>query len=455
MPYIFAINLLYFFSVFYFGYIFHIIFKNKIALFFGILIAFLNPFMMSNEWFYILREPLSSISDVVMLASSLALAFYGFKIKSLPHLLIFSLIFLFNQFFREEDILRWFYVFILIYFLLYKVNFKKKFIYQSLVIILILFLTQQIIDNTYRIFVKNFYGLPIKHELSEGEFPKFLSNLRSISSGNDNRLAQIKWTALERLSILAPEFKPLFDNLPIPNHNSISCIRYGVCKEWSYGYLSFWILHASTSSGIASNLMESQDYFRNLNKKIKELCYTKEFSCNPENSRLVPGFKLKWTRALFDEVKRNLSLIIYPEIEAYHNKNNTNYSKFDTPDYKFVLGLSRNFWITQNYGLEFNKLRANTLPVLRILFFSLLIILTLYILIKPIIFPGYTLTPIYIVSAAYFIYSIFRLFILSYIAIYFGSYEDRMFYPTYTGLIALISYTIYDFVNSKRNYYEK
>lgn len=452
LPYIITLNFLYFFSVCYLGYIAYRLTQSRWVLICGFFIALVNPIPISSDWFFVMREPISCIADILILASSLFLAKNGLNRKSFPHLIVLGLVFLATQFLREEDILRWAYLLVFSLLILWQNKFQRKFVVVTISFLSVLFLLYQLTDLNYRTFVNKTYGLPIKQEILEGELPKLLSNLRSISVGKENRMATIKWDALSKLSSSVPEFKQIYDHLPIPSANSLSCNRLGVCKEWSYGYLVFWILSATTDSGVATNLVQAQKFYHILNDKINEKCSRKEINCKTENERLLPSFEIKWTRAFFEEARKNLASVFFPFVSAYDSSIVNATPTVALSTYESTLGVSKNKWVVENYGLTLSKIRISIVPILRFLIMPLLIFCVFLLLLKPALYPGFCLTPIYIVAMSYLLYSLIRLIVLAYVAIFMGGYEDRMFFSTYVGLLSLSTYIIYDWFSSQRNY---
>jgi len=452
LPYIITLNCLYFLSVCYLGYVTYKLTQSRWALISGILIALINPIPISADWFFVYREPISCIADILILAASLFLAKNGLNRKSFPHLIVLGLVFLTTQFLREEDILRWSYLLVFSLLILWQNKFQRKFIIVTISFLSVLFILYQLTDFSYRTFVNKNYGLPIKHEISEGELPKLLSNLRSISLGKENRMATIKWDTLSKLSASVPEFKKIYDNLPIPSANSLSCNRLGVCKEWSYGFLVFWILSATTDSGVATNLVQAQNFYHILNEKINEKCSLREIICKTDNGRLIPSFKIKWSRAFFEEAKKNLFSVIFPFVSGYNSTTVNVIPNVALETYKSTLGVSKNKWVAEDYGATLSKIRISIVPVLRVVIAPLLIFCVFLLLLKPAIFPGFCLTPIYVVSISYLLYSLIRLIVLAYVAIYMGGLEDRMFFSTYVGLLSLSACITYDWFSSRRNY---
>jgi hypothetical protein len=45
-----------------------------------------------------------------------------------------------------------------------------------------------LVNQSARAYVEAHYGLPILHDMSEGEFPRLMAAIRSVDSGPDNRL---------------------------------------------------------------------------------------------------------------------------------------------------------------------------------------------------------------------------------------------------------------------------
>ena len=76
--------------------------------------------------------------------------------------------------------------------------------------------------------------------------------------------------ALAKLRIQVPDFAPVIDRLPPPGPHTFSCQLQGVCREWSNGWMPFWIKDAAAEAGLTPDLPTAQSYFRHIAKTSKK-----------------------------------------------------------------------------------------------------------------------------------------------------------------------------------------
>lgn len=169
--------------------------------------------------------------------------------------------------------------------------------------------------NRARSFARHRYGLPILHELSEGEFPKLIASMRS-ASAQTNRLVMVTQEGLRNMRQAVPALAPVIDRLPPPGTgpNNYSYARFGISDEWTSGWLIFWIKDAAYDVGLTPDLVKAQNYFREARTAIDTACRDGRLTCHEDGSGLLPPFHLRWTRAFFQELKGILVMTFRPGI---------------------------------------------------------------------------------------------------------------------------------------------
>ena len=123
-----------------------------------------------------------------------------------------------------------------------------------------------------RAWMSRAYGLPILHDFGEGAFPRLVAAMRSVKATRDNRHVMVSQEALSKLEAAVPEVAGVVERLPRPGPGSYSCVRVGVCSEWTNGYMLFWIKDAVFDSGGGRSLPDSQKRMDDLRRAIDSAC---------------------------------------------------------------------------------------------------------------------------------------------------------------------------------------
>ena len=147
-----------------------------------------NPITLSVEWTRVIREPLGVGIFVALTASMLHIsAGISSGRRTGIHWAIFSLAFAFSVYLREDDRLLWGLL----------TGFVAAVLWQSkrrdgdysairkaslIAVLLAPIVTTLLYDAAIRNFLERHYGLPILHEYSEGEYPRFMATVRAIDS---------------------------------------------------------------------------------------------------------------------------------------------------------------------------------------------------------------------------------------------------------------------------------
>lgn len=278
----------------------------------------LNPFTMGVGWTRILREPMSVVLMVCLVASMTHLLF---EIRArLPlnvgHVAAFSAALCLSMLLREEDVLLWGLVALFALAAVVVRSDARRPDLRGLLPLAMVIAVPVVLSlasgAATRLAVERMYGVGLLHDYSEGEFPKMMAAIRSVSSEKDNRLVMAPQDALQRISVEVPAFAPLFARLPPPGPNTDSCRLQGVCSEWSNGWMLFWMKDAAYEAGLTPDLASAQRYFAEVRAGIEAACASGRLSCAERGGGLLRPFELRWTRAYVVEFVRLVGMLLMP-----------------------------------------------------------------------------------------------------------------------------------------------
>lgn len=275
-----------------------------------------NPVSFDAQSFRVLREPIALILQVTILGS-MGYVFYSANIGKLAwaHLFILSIACSSLLLIREEDVILFgvLALFVVMVFLIVRHGFgNKKAIYLSGLIVGTVLFSIIASNTTARYYIFKQYGAPILHDFGQGEFPKLIAAIRSIEAQKDNRLVMPSQEVLLKLREKIPETATLISKLPRPGSGADSCARFGVCSEWTSGYMYFWLKDAAFASGSSPDLQSSQAYFKRLRLEIEKACSDGRLLCSHKGSNMFPPFELRWTRAIVYELSKAISMMVRP-----------------------------------------------------------------------------------------------------------------------------------------------
>jgi hypothetical protein len=409
----------------------------------------LNPVSMSQDWVRILREPLSTILLVTLFGAALhMLICIRVRKRHWPHLLVFCGMLAFSMLVREEDKLLWGLLLLVAaaVFLdaLAQGRLPQWGLRQAAPLLIVPALAVLGSDFVLRQMVEARYGLPILHDYGEGEYPKLLAAIRSIDSKTDNRLVMVTQEALAQLRTVTPEFAPVIDILPPPGPGTFSCQLQGVCTEWSNGWMPFWIKDAAFSAGFTPNLVAGQQYFKGVREQIEEACRSGRMKCSSRGSGVLPPFELRWTRAFVTEFIRLLGMVRNPlpgGLGGPGSDRNT-YAELrliaqtvtmDVTETKMQSGLktaAAPLVADAFVGWRWALMTPHLVIASMVLVLGLLALF--YCWAAPAVHPPSVL--LWVVTA-FFAYSTARLLALTYVATYFGPFDPRIIFSTYTAAL--------------------
>lgn len=420
-----------------------------------------NPITFGVEWTRVIREPLSMGLFVALTASMLHIAAgKATGQRTWIHLVLFSTVFAFSLYLREDDRLLWGLLALFAVTMIWQARQRagEWSGIQALPLIAVLlvpFGAALAYETVLRDFVERHYGLPILHEYSEGEYPKFMAAVRSIDSVKDNRMVMVPQETLRQLRVVVPRLAPVIDLLPPPGPGTHSCRLHGVCSEWANGWMPFWIRDAAYRAGLTPSLSAAQAYFREARLDIERACKDGNLKCTPRGGALVPPMELRWTRAYVAEAWRLAGMVLRPA----PNVIATHQLVYDVP-----VELGRKFQtitMTDRFDTELqtNFSHRAALPVFIsplswarvqiVMPYQVGAFILLLAAIPVLAWRLWTVerrlvSPLAAVTLVVGLYFFVRFAILSYVAVFMGMFDPRMMFSTYTVAVLLALPFIYD-----------
>lgn len=411
-----------------------------------------NPITLGLEWHRVLREPLGTGLFVILLAAMLhlLLAVSG-RARVSPHLAVLSGTFAFALILREEDRLLWAALALFAVVLLRAVRLRSaagrvRSAWFVALAVVVPASAAILVNQSARAYVEAHYGLPILHDMSEGEFPRLLAAIRSVASGTDNRLVMAPQDTLQRLRTLIPQFAPVVDRLPPPGPDTFSCQLQGVCSEWSNGWMPFWIKDAADSAELTPSLEKGQAYFADVRTRIDRACESGSLKCAQKGDGLLPPFELRWSRAF---------LSAFFTLVAMASSPNPNTVAEPPLTYNVSLTLGRVFQaitMTNQFdgaaqtsvinsperALYVSPLSSWRVPLSQWLrFFGAVLIVggLVALVIRWTWYPSVPETELLWIVTLFLGFSALRLAALSYVAVFLGPFDSRIVFVTYTGAL--------------------
>jgi hypothetical protein len=405
-----------------------------------------NPITFGSEWIRVIREPLATGLFVLMLAA-IAHIFASIQSGRTPwiHLALLAPAFAFALFVREDDRLLWALLLLFAIALAWRVL-RRPLQRRALVFLFVAVTAPTLVGKAYeqtlRNFVERHYGLPILHELSEGEYPRLLAAIRSIHSAKDNRMVAVTQEALGKLGTVVPIFRPVIDRLPPPGPRTYSCRIHGVCSEWANGWMAFWIRDEAYRAGLTPTLIQGQAYFREVRRAIESACRSGRLACTPKGEALVPPMELRWIAAYVAEGWKIVKSALAPD---------PNTPIESTPDYHVPPDVAHMFaavTMTENEmgrGANHPDTDASPLGKWRLAIVKPYQVMAALLLPAALIafglrwwfFDRWPMGAMALAGSAFGLYSFLRMAALSYVAVYMGAFDPRMMFSTYAAAVVL------------------
>ena len=413
-----------------------------------------NPVSFDAQSFRVLREPIALVLQVTILGA-MGYIFHSAYIGKLAwlHVVVLSLACSSLMLIREEDVILYGVLvsYATVFFLIVRHNLgSKKALRLSCLVLTTVLFTILTTNASSRFYIFKHYGAPILHDFGEGEFPKLIAAIRSIETKKDNRLVMPSQDVLLQLREKIPETIPLVIKLPRPGSGSDSCARFGVCSEWTSGWMYFWLKDAAFASGLTPDLPSSQAYFKHVRMEIENACSDGRLQCSSKGEGMFPPFEFRWTRAIAYELTKAIGMMIRPPFtdpeypqEAPVDEQTMKFYKIVTMssyDSPLPTGiddqLSRKF-LSQKIISPFHKIKYGIEYLYNI--FGSLIILSGFLSFLYLLWSWRSDSEhnlIIVMASMATVYACIRLFALSYLSIYMGTLDPRLYFSTY--IIALL-----------------
>jgi hypothetical protein len=177
-------------------------YSRKVALLAFAVYVF-NPITLGLWWSRVLREPLSTGLFVLMLGGWLHFLSGPQRGRlRIGHGIFAGIVFGFALYVREDDRLLWGFLAMATALAGWQVvrakaSLRTHHAYRLVAVVIAAHILVALsVGYAYRQFVEHHYGLPIIHELSEGEFPKLMAAIRSIRAVTDNRMVMVRQDVL-------------------------------------------------------------------------------------------------------------------------------------------------------------------------------------------------------------------------------------------------------------------
>lgn len=424
-----------------------------------------NPVTLSTEWQRILREPLATCLLVLLFGAMIyILAAARERRTAVLHTIVFSVVFAFALLVREEDPLLYaawaLFSAALAWQITVNSGFRSWVLRIALSLIIVLPPAAAAASNfAARSYIAAHYGMPILHDLGEGEFPKLIAAIRSVKSKKDNRMVWVTQEALGRLKVEVPRFEPVIKRLPRPGPNSYSCEVYRLCTEWGNGHVLFWIKDAASQAGLTPDLPRAQEYFRNVRLDIERACQEGRLNCRDKGAGMFPPFELRWTRAYVNFLLGLFRRVLLPEVSApvkppavygvdadygrmYQIVTMTH--RFDSEFQTSSSLLAQRAASVRPYINPIAHWRDTIIDIYQRASAPLLICGLLICVIR-IRRGGYaSWSPLETVATLATVFMLLRLLVLSYVLLYMGEPDMRVLFSTYAVLMLMLPLMIMD-----------
>ena len=416
----------------------------------------LNPVTMGADWLRVLREPLGTGLFVVQLAAMLHLLAPS-RARPWPHVALLAIGFAFSLLLREDDRLLWG---LLAAFALALLRAGTAW-----PVVLAALLAPAggalLAEQAARAYVQTHYGLPILHDMSEGEFPRMMAAIRGIESGTDNRLVMAPQKTLQQLRAEVPQFAPVVDALPPVGRNTLSCRLQGVCSEWSNGWMPFWIKDAAAGVGSTPDLKAAQSYFGGVREGIERACGSGALECAHRGGGLIPPFELRWTRALVAALAAIAGMALAPDPytvteppllynvpprlgRAFHSVTMTD--SYDSQVQAGATGAPE----ARAGANPFAAWRAPLAALLQPLAALVIVAGFAALLWRWALHPDVPESPLFWIAAVFFAFALLRLAALAHVSVFLGPFDSRIVFSVYSAALLLAPAALADAWRARR-----
>jgi hypothetical protein len=295
------------------------------ALLAGYTLYLFNPVTLDTGWYRVLREPLSICVLMLMLGAMTYILQARREGRGAgPHVAVLSGAFGLGLLVREDDVLLYAPMVCFGAILLWEQRRRPGGFWAAGALSTVLavvspFAAAKAVDFAMRTYVERSYGLPLLQDFSEGEFPRLIAAMRSVNAKKDNRHVMISQEALQKIRNAVPELAPIIDRLPPPHPTSESCVRFGICSEWTNSHFPFWLKEIAAAVHQPTSLLDSEAYLARLADAVEAACSDGRLECHGNVRGLLPRFELRWTRAAWTEAIAAVQMMILPSVDTSAN----------------------------------------------------------------------------------------------------------------------------------------
>ena len=400
-----------------------------------------NPLTLGAEWSRLMREPLSATLMVFGSAAMLhVLLAVAERRVAWVHIAVLAGVLAFSMLLREEDRLLWGLLALFLAACWFHATRGHRI---GRITVLAMVPVVAVVASNYavRAVMEDWYGLPLLHDMSEGEFPRMIAAIRGVETLKPNRLVSVPQETLAKLRQEVPRFAPVIDRLPPPAPSTHSCRLQGVCKEWSNGWIFFWIKDGAAQAGLTPTLPDAQAYFREIREGIEAACSAGRLKCRPWGTGLMAPFELRWTRAYVHALLHLGGMALLPEVTS-----------IEKPPARFnvAVELGRQYQAVAmvdyfdslretSLADESGRLFRNPLAPLRVALvgpyqvtMAILLVCSIFALAYCWLVPDVprASATLWFVTVL-FVYSVLRLMALAYVSTFLGPFDSRMVLSTY------------------------
>lgn len=281
-----------------------------------VFITFLDPFFLRGPASRIARESLYSAALLLTLGFMLLFIKY-LNQKRMSKLTVIFLAFLSGLFLfiaqntREER--SWIFLSVLIFLILVIFALKdkaKKNIFLVVLFSSIFLASYFTFMYSLKIFHDSIYNVKLTSTTIEGEFPRLLSNLSSIDSG-EPEVQYVSITAAKRKIAyeISPTFKLLEQYLEGPGGMWIQfgCDNAQICDDYANSIFHVALREAIKNEGYWQTQNQAQEYMSQVNSELEAACSTNSISC----TRVLPLAKgLGVTKITITQIVDSLTFFV-------------------------------------------------------------------------------------------------------------------------------------------------
>jgi len=229
---------------------------------------------------------------------------------SKTHTMIFITSFALLFFVREEAKIFYVFLFLMLLGFLFpwrKLDWKKYFWKISIrwvYICLFSLILLSIISFSIKYFYYRDMGTSVVHEISEGEYPKFLAALRRYSYRDKIGFAfPIKRSSLMEIAEKIPELRDMKET-----YDPVGTSHYN--EEWVYGLQIFWIKDAIFFTGKTNTAIQTQQFYKKMREEIDRICDQEGRNINDGDS-LMPLFSFAIIPEIYSGFLHYFQLLLF------------------------------------------------------------------------------------------------------------------------------------------------